>query len=227
MVEGCRRQGNLVWPRTGGFHMQNKSICRIGVFYDGSFFSCSQNYFYHGRKLGWLDFRAFHSLLQEYLRTKEQGFSTYKVVYAAWFQGLFSSTDAEERQLRRDRNLHHDLMHSGIDTKFLPMSTAKGEKGTDVALTVDALQVGLKGQIDIAVLVTGDGDFVPLVRELMKNGVRVLIAYFGYEDGEYKSFANERLLNCANYEVNINDLENDKEFKALFKSLFRSGGEKK
>ncbi len=207
--------------------MQSKGICRIGVFYDGSFYAYSQNYFYHERKMGWLDFRAFHTLLQEYLRTREQGFSTYKVVYAAWFQGLFSSPEAEERQLRRDRNLHHDLMHSGIEMKFLPMSTSKGEKGTDVALAVDALQVGLKGQIDIAVLVTGDGDFVPLVRELMKNGVRVLIAYFGYEDRDCKSFANERLLNCANYEVNINDLENNKDFKAFFKSLFRISGEKK
>jgi uncharacterized LabA/DUF88 family protein len=46
-----------------------------------------------------------------------------------------------------------------------------------VALAVDALRVGLGGTIDIAVLVTGDGDFVPLVRGLNKQGVRVLGAY--------------------------------------------------
>jgi uncharacterized LabA/DUF88 family protein len=53
------------------------------------------------------------------------------------------------------------------------MSQTRGEKGIDVALAVDALQVGLGGTIDIAVLVTGDGDFVPLVRALNKQGVRV------------------------------------------------------
>lgn len=202
--------------------MSSHGICRIGVFYDGSFFTYSQNYFYHERQLGWLDFKALHHLLQEYVRTKEQGFNTYKVVYAAWYQGLFTSASAEERQLRRDRNLHHDLLHAGIDSKHLPMSTSDQEKGVDVALAVDALQVGLNDQIDIAVLVTGDGDLLPLVRALNKNGIRVLIAYFSYEsESGAKSFANDRLLAAANYEMNINSLEDDKEFRALFKALFR------
>ncbi len=112
-------------------------------------------------------------------------------------------------------------MHAGIELKYLPMSMTHGEKGTDVALAVDALGVGLTGKIDIAVLVTGDGDFVPLARELMKNGVRVMVAYFDYKDGEYCSFANERLLSAANYELNISGLETDKDYRSLFKSLFR------
>lgn len=201
--------------------MYGPGICRIGVFYDGSYFRYAQSYFYHSAKLGWLDFRAFHVLLQEFVRTKEHGYSTYKVVYAAWFQGLPTVTQADERQLRNDRNLHHDLMHAGIEIKPLPMSSALSEKGVDVALAVDALQVGLRGLIDVAVLVSGDGDLVPLVRELMKNGVRVLIAYFEYADGESKSFANERLLSAANYELNVNQLEHNKEFRSLFKSLFK------
>jgi uncharacterized LabA/DUF88 family protein len=73
----------------------------------------------------------------------------------------------------------------------------------------------------IAVLVTGDGDFVPLVRALMKNGVRVMAAYFEYQEGEHRSFINERLLNVCNYSININEMEKDKDFKAIFKGLFR------
>ena len=72
-------------------------------------------------------------------------------------------------------------MHAGVDPKYLPMSQKHGEKGVDVALAVDALQVGLGQMIDVAVLVTGDGDFVPLVRALNKQGVRVLAAYFAFE----------------------------------------------
>jgi len=200
----------------------DNGICRLGVFYDGTFFARSQNYFYHDRQLGWLDFKELHRLLQEYVRTKEPGFFAYKVVYAAWFQGLFTSSHAEERQLRRDRNLHHDLMHAGIEAKHLPMSASEQEKGVDVALAVDALQVGVKNQIDIAVLVTGDGDFVPLVRALNKNGIRVLVAYFTYEGKTSgKGFANDRLLAAANYELDICSLEGDKEFRTLFKALFR------
>src|SRR5262252_829462 len=102
------------------------------------------------------------------------------------------------------------------------MSQTRGEKGIDVALAVDAPQVGLGGKIDIAVLVTGDGDFVPLVRALNKQGVRVLGAYFKFQgkDG-HESFINDRLLSVVNYAVDINALQNDKEYKKAFKSLFR------
>jgi uncharacterized LabA/DUF88 family protein len=102
------------------------------------------------------------------------------------------------------------------------MSESRGEKGIDVALAVDTLQVGLGGTIDVGVLVTGDGDFVPLVRALNKQGVRVLCAYFEFQtkDGK-KSFINERLLSVVNHAVDINGLENDKDYKQAFKSLFR------
>src|SRR6516165_3045740 len=105
------------------------------------------------------------------------------------------------------------------------MSQTRGEKGIDVALAVDALQVGLGGKIDIAVLVTGDGDFVPLVRALNKQGVRVLGAYFIFHGKDHESFINDRLLSVVNYAVNINALENDKEYKQAFKSLFRKSAE--
>ena len=49
-------------------------------------------------------------------------------------------------------------------------------------MAVETLQIGLDDKIDIAVLVTGDGDFVPLVRALMKNGVRVVITHFELSD---------------------------------------------
>jgi uncharacterized LabA/DUF88 family protein len=113
-------------------------------------------------------------------------------------------------------------MHAGIESKYLPTSqSGKGEKGSDVALAIDAMQIGLEGKIDVAVLVTGDGDFVPLVRALMKQGIRVMAAYFEYEEAEHKSFINERLRVVCNYEVNINQLEYDKDFAAAFRSLFR------
>jgi uncharacterized LabA/DUF88 family protein len=204
----------------------SNSICRIGVFYDGTFFIYAQRYFNYERNLGWLQFQPFHGFIEVFIAQKEQGYANYKVVYAAWHQGLFTAKNATPDQLRIDRNRHHDLMHAGVETKYLPMSQTRGEKGTDVALAVDALQVGLDGKIDIAVLVTGDGDFVPLVRALNKQGVRVLAAYFKFQgkDG-HESFINDRLLSVVNYAVDISALENDKEYKRTFKSLFWKGAE--
>ena len=204
----------------------NSSICRIGVFYDGSHFAYAQRYFYHDRKIGWLVFQPLHSFLEEFIRTKEQGFFSYKVVYASWHQGLFPIKEATEKQLRNDRNLHQDLLHARIEPKYLPMAQSGREKGTDVALTVDTLQTGLDGKIDIAVLVTGDGDFVPLVGALNKHGIRVVAAYFKFTDKEgNRSFINERLLRSCNYEVDISALEKDREFTSMFRSLFRTSAE--
>jgi uncharacterized LabA/DUF88 family protein len=201
---------------------EHRAICRLGVFYDGSFFSYAQNYYYHERQLGWLRFPELHRFLEKYIGLREQGFASYKVVYAAWHQGLFTAKDATADQLARDRNRYHDMMHAGVDPKYLPMSQKLGEKGVDVALAVDALQVGLGQKIDVAVLVTGDGDFVPLVRALNKQGVRVLAAYFAFESADgSKSFINDRLLTAANYAVDIDTLESSKEHKQDFATLFR------
>ena len=202
--------------------MFDRSLCRIGVFYDGSYFTYARQHFYFDRKLGWLDFKPFHGLLENYIRTKEQGYTHYRVVYGAWFQGMFGVNQSDEKKLRTDRNLYHDLMHAGIDPKFMPMpQSGPNEKGADVALAIDAMQVGMEGKVDLAVLVTGDADFVPLARALMKQGIRVMAAYFEYERAEHKSFINERLLNVCNYALNVNEMEKDKDFKAIFKGLFR------
>src|SRR5262249_53174673 len=199
----------------------SNTICRIGMFYDGSFLAYAQNYYYHERDLGWLRFQPLQAFIETFIAQKEQGYASYKVVYAAWHQGIFTSKKATPEQLRRARNLHHDLMHAGVEPRYLPMSQTQGEKGTDEDIAADAIRVGLCGTIGNAVLVTGDGDFVPLVRALNKQGVRVLGAYFKFEgkDGK-KSYINERLLSVVNYAVDINGLENDKEHKQAFKSLF-------
>ena len=197
-----------------------QGILRIAVFYDGSHFNYAQNHFY-GRKLGWLSFPPFHKFIEEYVRKHLQGDYEFKVVYSAWYQGLFTTKNADEKQLKRDRQRHHDLMHAGIETKFHPMSQTKGEKGIDVAMAIDILQIGLADIFDVAVLVTGDGDFVPLVRALMKQSRIVINAYFEYEEEGRKSYSNERLKDACSYVINVNALENDKEHKVHFKSFFK------
>jgi uncharacterized LabA/DUF88 family protein len=196
------------------------SICRIGVFYDGSFFACAQRYFAYARKIGWLQFQPFHELIEATMRDKEQGFASYKIVYAGWYQGLFKSTQATLEQLKFDRNRNHDLLHAGIQPKFLPVSESEKEKGVDVAMAVDILEVAGQEFIDIAAIVTGDGDFVPLVRTIMKYNVQTMAVYFEYNEGEHKSYINERLLKACNYALNVNALEKDHKFRDYFKRLF-------
>jgi uncharacterized LabA/DUF88 family protein len=201
--------------------MNDKSLCRIGVFYDGSFFTYAQLHYYADKKLGWLSFPPLHNLIENFIHEKEQGYFHYRVVYAGWYQGLFTSTQSTDHQRRIDRNRHLDLMHAGIEPKYVPMSQGQGEKGVDIAMTIDALQIGLENKIDVAALVTGDGDFVPLVRALMKNGIRVATVYFEYESAKHKGFANERLLSVCNYTLNVSELEKDRKQQGSFRGLFR------
>jgi len=84
--------------------MSDKSLCRIGVFYDGSCFSYAQAYFFHEHKIGWMVFSPFHIMIENFLREKEQGYFNYRVVYAGWFQGLYHSGQSTDKQ-RRLENL--------------------------------------------------------------------------------------------------------------------------
>lgn len=69
----------------------------------------------------------------------------------------------------------------GIETKVKDLQIFPGgmKKGDwDVGLAIDAIELGSK--LDAVILVTGDGDFVPLVQYLkIKDGCQVEIIAFG------------------------------------------------
>ncbi len=197
------------------------NFCRIGVFYDGSYFSYAQHYFYAERKVGWLSFTPFHRLIEQFVASKEQRYAAHRVVYASWHQGLFPSAKTNERQFQIERNRHIDLMHAGIEVKYIPMAPSGHEKGVDVSLAIDAMERAIEGKIDVAMLVTGDGDLVPLIRALMKHGIRVGVTYFKYDSPQRNSAVNGRLLTACNYYLNVNELETNPRAAAVFQSLFR------
>jgi len=54
-------------------------------------------------------------------------------------------------------------------------------KGVDITLAKDFLLHGFQGNYDVAVLVSGDGDFAPLVEEVKRFGRSVVLAFPGTE----------------------------------------------
>jgi len=56
-------------------------------------------------------------------------------------------------------------------------------KGVDITLTKDVLSHAFLDNYDIAVLVAGDGDYVPLVDEVKRLGKQVCVAFFRPEFG--------------------------------------------
>ena len=55
----------------------------------------------------------------------------------------------------------------------------KRQKGVDVLLAVDMLSASSRDLFDVAILVTGDADFVPLVREVRRYGITAVVAGVG------------------------------------------------
>jgi uncharacterized LabA/DUF88 family protein len=71
------------------------------------------------------------------------------------------------------------LTQNGIELKMKDVQEfASGQKKADwdVGMAIDAVQIASK--VDVVVLVTGDGDFVPLVKHLQSHGVVCEVAAF-------------------------------------------------
>ena len=103
--------------------------------------------------------------------------------------------------LEQEKNFFDALEKQGFeirvkDLQIFPGGMKKGD--WDVGITVDA--VILSEKVDAVVLVTGDGDFVPLVEYLKNNkGCRVEVMSFG-------KTASARLIEAADQ---FTDLESD------------------
>jgi uncharacterized LabA/DUF88 family protein len=79
-----------------------------------------------------------------------------------------------------ERGFFDALAASGIEVKSKDLiEFASGERKADwdVGITVDAVK--LMSRVDVVILVSGDGDFVPLVEFLQNNGIQVEVAAFG------------------------------------------------
>lgn len=79
-----------------------------------------------------------------------------------------------------EKSFFDALEKMGIETKTKNLQIFAGgaKKGDwDVGLAVDAIKLAPK--LDAVILITGDGDFVPLVEFLKNNGCQVEVASFG------------------------------------------------
>jgi uncharacterized LabA/DUF88 family protein len=53
------------------------------------------------------------------------------------------------------------------------------QKGVDVLLSIDMVNLSAKGKIDEAILVAGDSDYVPAIKMVKDNGVGITLYYSG------------------------------------------------
>src|SRR6266480_6794426 len=88
-----------------------------------------------------------------------------------------------------------ELWRSGyiVNTKLGTIAGGTYKCNFDVEITMDMLKVVYQVKPDIIVLATGDSDFIPLIQEVRKSGVRVEVAAFEETAGA------EILLKCSGF----------------------------
>lgn len=139
-------------PSPGQFPQQ-----RVGVFVD------IQNMYYSGRAL--FDKKVnFENVLKDAISGRQ--------LVRAFAYGITTEEAHEEE-------FHSALASQGFEVKTKPLQTFVGgqKKGDwDVGIAVDIIR--MEPKIDVAVLVSGDGDFVPLVEFAQEKGMRVEVLGF-------------------------------------------------
>jgi uncharacterized LabA/DUF88 family protein/cold shock CspA family protein len=193
-------------------NQMNSPLIRVGVFYDGNYFLKISDYYYfqHERKAR-ISLEGLHEFIRHQVAEEEDvDVRLTQVTTAHFFRGRLSATEARDKdRLFHDRLLDDILMNLGVCTHYMPLKTRDGrlqEKGIDVWLSLEALEMALHKTLDVVVLIAGDSDYVPLIRKLNTVGTRVMLLNwdFKYEDfkGETRvTRASQHLLEQATYPV--------------------------
>ena len=194
--------------------MENK-ICRIAVFYDGTYFNKVSNYYLynHDRKAR-ISIRGLHDFVLSEVAAKENAdVRRCQIVDASYFRGRLTAQQAfDQDKLYSERAFEDVLMRADV-TMFQQHVSVRAdgsfeEKTIDVWLALEAYEMASLKKYDVCVLVTGDGDFVPLVRKLNTIGSRVMLLGwdFSYEkDGRtIRTQVSTNLIDRVNYPVMMN-----------------------
>ncbi len=169
--------------------MESKNrLTRLGVFYDGNYFLHVSNYYnyVHPRKRR-LSISGLHDFIRHQVADAEgSDFELCHIVDAHYFRGRINAQEAAQRgnQLYYERVFDDILMSEGVVTHYFPLKSYFGkreEKSVDVYLALEAYERAISGKIDVLVLISSDGDFVPLIRKVNAMGIRVMVLCWDFE----------------------------------------------
>lgn len=169
-------------------YQQRNPALKVGVFYDGSYFTHVSNYYNyvhpHRRRL---HIGGVHEFIKHMVSEREGvPASLCHIIDAHFFRGRFSAKDANEKanQLYYDRVFDDVLMYNGVQTHYLPVKDLMGrkrEKGIDVLMALETYELCMLKRYDVVALIASDGDHVPLVRKLHGLGCKTMLLGWDYE----------------------------------------------
>ncbi|WP_020606703.1 NYN domain-containing protein [Spirosoma spitsbergense] len=198
------------------------TLTRIGVFYDGNYFLHVSNYYnYSHERRSRISISGLHAFIRRQV-AEEEGVNERlcQIVDAHYFRGRLNAHEANQRgnQLFYDRLFDDILMSEGVVTHYLPVKTYQGyrqEKGIDVWLALEAFELAQYKKFDVVVLITSDGDYVPLIRKLNTLGSRIMVLSWDFEflneQGEKQvTRTSQDLLEEVSYPIGMHALIDDR-----------------
>ena len=215
--------------------MKGSLALKVGVFYDGSYFTHVSNYYNyvhpHRRRL---HIGGLHDYIKHMVAEREGTRPNLcHIIDAHFFRGRFTAREANEKpnQLYYDRVFDDVLMYNNVQTHYLPVKDLMGrkrEKGIDVLMALETYELCMLKRYDIVALVASDGDHVPLVRKLHALGCKTMLLGWDFEfsdqeTGEMQTTKTSTdLWNEASYPLPMHDLieeglrEDDEVVRELF-----------
>ena len=192
---------------------------KVGVFYDGSYFTHVSNYYnYVHPQRRRLHIGGLHDFIKHTVAAREGTSSNLcHIIDAHFFRGRFSAKDANEKanQLYYDRVFDDVLMHNGVQTHYLPVKDQMGrkrEKGIDVLMALETFELCMLKRYDVVALIASDSDHVPLVRKLHALGCKTMLLGWDFEytdelSGEVQTTRTSiDLWNNVSYPLEMSDL---------------------
>ena len=194
-------------------------LLRIGIFYDGNYFYHVSNYYcYAHQRRARLSIPGIHDFIKRQVAELEGAEHKFcQIVDCHYFRGRLPAVEAEARRILLNERVFDDiLMREGVVTHYLPMSRQGGEKGVDVSLSLEALELTIYKKFNVVVLIACDGDYVPLVRKLNSIGTRVMVLGWDFEymddNGNPRvTMTSARLMNEVTYPVWMHKVIDEKD----------------
>ncbi|MFC1535362.1 NYN domain-containing protein [Thermodesulfobacteriota bacterium] len=105
------------------------------------------------------------------LVTRSIAFQRIDIQRVYWFGSHRCSTEEalKYKKIIRSEN---------FEPVLLKRPQGKGEKGVDIAMATEMMSCAFNNQCDISVIVVGDEDYAPVVREIRRTGHEVIMMFF-------------------------------------------------
>ncbi|MEA3294383.1 MAG: NYN domain-containing protein [Euryarchaeota archaeon] len=110
----------------------------------------------------------------DYVKVRQELTKDYDLIRAYFYEGI----DPEDES---KRSFHSALQKQGFHIESRHLLKRNGgfqEKGIDVMLTTELLTHAFKDNFDVAVIMSGDQDYIVALNEVKREGKKIVLASF-------------------------------------------------